>query len=359
MGQSPERVVVAKKSQLSDGKNMTQSWFHVWKWRCPDFPNASVILIQASNEVANRMNAAAPVGCPESLIAAVQKMPGFTGMAYVMRDRQDLSNLKVGKAHNAFSRMKTSPWFLELGRICHADRSEEMVIACINVPASAVEARLHNELGLPDLVKGCGREWFRAELPDLVGAFQRLTMDEGHKIWLEHDAISKAEAENVRSAILLNTADAPKSFMEIGEINYVCQRPDGFDVVSSIWCPVQFYVAENNIAMPFYALPRAMAHAGLTAELRSFGVDDFDAEPDIVLEDNMLVSGNKFQRIHRIRRIGSIVLGHDPLLDVTCDEWEIGGEIYEIDYRAKVDLLERFRRNGAGKFYREGCEHIF
>lgn len=350
---------MAKKIGFSECKNLTRNWLPIWNWPCPDFPNASVILLQASNEIASEMDVNASVSCPEYLATAVKELPGFTGMAYVMRDKQDLSLMKVGKASDAFVRMKKSPWTPVLGRINHDDRSEEMVIVCINVPTSVVERRLHVELGLPAFDKGCGREWFRSELVNFVQAMQNLTRDEGKRIWIEHDAISAAEIRNIRSLILLSVDDVFETFAGLGRINYVYRQPNGFDVVSSIWCPVQYYVAEHNIPMPFYALPADSDQTHLAAELRSFSVDSFDAEPDVIRDGNALISGSSCQRMHRIRRIGSVVPRRDPLLDVTRSEWEIDRDIYEIDYRIKVDVLERFRLDDTGNLRREGCEQIF
>ncbi|MDZ4394627.1 hypothetical protein [Cypionkella sp.] len=335
-------------------------WLHVWKWPFTDYPNASLILIQASNEVASMMSLSAPVSCSDRLVGAVKELPSFKGMAYCMRDKQDLSVLKVGRSKDALMRMKKSPWTPILGHISHADRSEEMVLVCIDVPAAVVEARLHAKLGLPALDKERGREWFRSELIDFVLAVQSLKMDEGDKICVEHDASSNAEMEKVRSLILLNTDEVQQSFCEIGKINRVYRRPDGFDVASSIWCPVKHLVAEKNLPVPFYGPPDDSMRASLARDLRGFCVDAFDPVPDVDLVGNALVSRSPWQqRLHNFEHIGSVASDCDLHLDFTRDEWEVGGEIFEIDYREKVNVLERFRLDDAGGLRREVCEQVF
>ena len=343
----------------ADAFESDEGWLSIWSWPCPNFPNASVILLQASNEMASAMNVQAPFRCPRCLFAAVEKMPWFTGMVYVMRDSEDLSVLKVGAAKDAVARMKRSPWRKELGKVSHLNRSEELVLACVNIPSSRVESHLHIALGPPALEKGRGREWFLSDLKTFSLIFRDLARNEGRMVWIRHDATSCAETQNFRSVVHSCTGDLADTFARGGEITCVYRKPNGFDVVSSIWCPVQYNIDEHDIAMPFYAPPDNCRHPSLAAELRAFNVDACDAEPDVIRDGDAWRSGSSCQRLHRIRRVGSVVPGHDPLLDVTRSEWEVAGEIYEIDYRTKVDVLERFRPDGMGELQREGCQQIF
>lgn len=341
---------------------MSQRWLPVWQWTCPTFPDGAVILMQASEEFAGAVRSETPSGFFQSLTETLQRLPDFAGMVYVMRNKQDLSVLKVGRAvKDAKGRMRKSPWRKELGRTSHADRSEELTLVCVNVPASVVEKRLHAELGRPAFDKDWGREWFRIEPKHLFNSIRTLSKDEGDGMWFDDGLDSRKEFKNVKSFLLSCPSSAAHSFATIGEITGILQRSEGLDVVTSIWCPVQYYIADNGVPMPFYALPDASldsSHVGLAAELRAFDVDAFAIEPDVIWEGSRLVSGSPCQHMHRISRVGSTVPGHDPLLDVTKSEWEVDGDIYEIDFRTQVNVLEKFRQDAEGHFRREGCEQL-
>ena len=316
-----------------------------------------VILLQASEEMASAMNVAPLPTCSRYLLDAVGKIPHFRGISYAMRNKKDLSFLKLGETGDFLRRMKESPRCKTLGYTDHMDRSEEVVLACINIPRLYVEKCLQAALG-PPYLESHGREWFRRELSDLALAFEKLTKNENEALWFNQEA-TKAEVESLRSEVLPSNHSGFETFAELGEIDFVHRHANGVDVFSSIWCPVRYEIAEHDIPMPFYGPPNNCRHLHLAAQLRTFDVDDFDAEPDVVRRGHRLVSRSSCQRIHQVIRVDSVLPDCDPDLDVTLNEWEIDGQIYEIDYRTKVSVRERFRADSAGAIQREICEQTF
>lgn len=334
------------------------TWIPIWSWPSTKYPNAMIILLQASEEMASAMNVAPLPSCSRYLLEAVKNILPFEGMTYAMRDKKDLTFVKVGSAGDASERMKESPWCKTLGFTSHEDRLEEVVLACINIPGAHVEKCLQEALSPPALEKGHGREWFRRKLNDFALAFEKLTKNKNEAIWFNQDA-TRAEVESLRSEVLPSNHSGFETFAELGEIDFVHRHANGVDVFSSIWCPVRYEIAEHDIPMPFYGPPDNCRHLHLAAQLRTFDVDGFDAEPDVVRRGHRLISRSSCQRIHQIIRVDSVLPDCDPDLDVTLNEWEIDGQIYEIDYRTKVSVRERFRVDSAGAIQREICEQAF
>lgn len=349
---------IDRKTHKKRVEEESEGWLHVWKWPSRAFPNGSIILLQASHELAVKLNIAAPLRCPKQLIREVEKIHDFKGMVYVMRDKSSLDAMKIGKATDAHVRMAQSPWSPQLGRTTHADRSEELVMACVGVPSSLIERQLHAGLGPPALDIGRGREWFRSDLKDLVAALKKLTRDEGDRVWIWHDGTSSTENARLRSLILPGANDLPATFAEVGQIVRVYSRPYGFDVVSSVWCSVRYYLAENNIPMPYYSLPNNLPRSHLETELRSFLVDVMIENPWIIREGDKFSMGGSYQRLNKFNWVGSVILGHDPMLDVTRDEWEFDGEIYEVVFCAEVVVLETFHWESYGQLRRRALKQI-
>jgi hypothetical protein len=349
---------IDRKTHKKCVEEESDGWLHVWKWPSRGFPNASIILLQASHELAVELNIATPPRCPKQLISELKKTPEFMGMAYVMRDRRGLDIMKVGKATDANVRMAQSPWSAQLGQTSHADRSEELVMACVGVSASLVERQLHAGLGPPALELGRGREWFRTELKDLAAALKKLTRDEGDMVWIWHDATSSAENTRLRSLILHRANNLPATFAEVGQIIRVYSRPYGFDVVSSLWCSVQYCLAENDMPMPYYSLPDDIPRSHLETDIRSFQVDVMIENPWIIRVGDEFSIGDSYQRLNKLNWVGSVIPGHAPMLDVTRGEWEFDGDIYEIDFTAEVVALETFHWEPCGRLRRRAFKQI-
>ncbi|MFU1607893.1 hypothetical protein ACM25O_16195 [Sulfitobacter pontiacus] len=180
--------------------------------------------------------------------------------------------------------------------------------------------------------------------------------DQDARVWLD------ADISDLRSLFVFDMEADIKLFADVGEIEHIYDRKGGIDVVSSVWCSVQFSTAESRFLTPFYSLPD---HGGdpaverLINELRSFAVDEFHIEPDVINMGGALESVSQDQYVVRSEFVRSVWPSEVPVLDHNLNEWEVGDEIHEIDYHVRILVLERFCQTEKGELRRECCEQFF
>lgn len=335
---------------------MTPEWLHTWNWNCSEYPNGLVILAFASEPFFAQLSGRNPKEYTASITKGLPWLPGFSGMVYAMRKRQELHITKVGRAIDAWKRLAQSPWTPELGYTSHEDRVEDAVLFCFNVPASTVENALHNRLGPPLKIEGRGNEWFKGGTKRIIRALNDIMDDKDAKIWLDVDV------SDIRSLFAFNDEPSIQFFADVGELEHIYKRRGGVDVVSSVWCSVQFSTNKTCFLTPFYSFSENDSNhvcGNLIEELRSFSVDACHIEPDVININGRLKGVPPDQYVIRSELVRAVSPNEDPVLDHNLNEWEIDDEIYEIEFLVRIFVLERFCHSGCGALWRESYEQFF
>ncbi|NKX40289.1 hypothetical protein HGG71_02270 [Rhodobacteraceae bacterium R_SAG2] len=335
---------------------MTPEWLPAWNWNCSEYPNGMVVLASASEDLSAELKGRDLREGATRLTKNFPWLPGFNGMVYFMRTRQELRHVKVGESYSALSRWAGSPWSRELRYTPHEDRVEEGVLLCFNVPSRTVERSFHERLGPPVNIEEYGSEWFEGDQKRVIRALNDIMNCEGGRVWLN------ANISDIRSMFALDVELDTRLFADVGTIEHIYDRKAGIDVVSSVWCSVQFSTDGNDFLAPFYNLPDRFGnreYGNLIAELRSFAVDDFHIEPDVIEINGTLKSVSPDQYVVQSDFVRSISPAEVPDLDYSLNECEVGDGIYEIDYHVRILVIERFCQTEGGGLRRECCEQFF
>ena len=335
---------------------MMTEWLPAWNWHCSEYPDGMVLLASASENLSAELRGRNLREGTTSLTKSFPWLPGFNGMVYFMRTKQKLCDVKVGESFNALNRWAGSPWAPELRYTSHEDRVEEGVLLCFNVPSWIVEGSLHKRLWPPVNVEESGYEWFEGDQKRVIRALNDIMDNQGGRVWLD------ADISDLRSLFVFDMEADIKLFADVGEIEHIYDRKGGIDVVSSVWCSVQFSTAESRFLTPFYSLADHENNPvceRLLRELRSFAVDEFHIEPDVINMNGTLESVSQDQYVVRSEFVRSVCPSEVPVLDHNLNEWEVGDEIHEIDYHVRIFVLERFCQTERGELRRECCEQFF
>lgn len=335
---------------------MTPEWLPAWNWNCSKYPNGLVILASASEEFFAQLRGQNRNEFTASLTKDLPWLPGFWGMVYGMRTRQEIGHVKGGKSYNVWKRLAQSPWVRELRYTSHEDRIEDLVLLCFNVPNSTVEKALHRSLGPPVDIDRFGREWFDRGQSRVIQALSDILDDHHARVWID------ADISDLRLLFEFDMEADIKLFADVGEVEHIYDRKDGIDVVSSVWCSVQFSTSESRFLTPFYSLPdleNNPSYEHLLRELRSFAVDEFHIEPDVITMNGTCESVSPDQYVVQSEFVRKVCPFEVPNLDHNLNEWEVGDEIHEIDYHVRIFVLERFCQTERGGLRRECCEQFF